>query len=585
MLALLGFFVNDSAQGGCQLTIRLSPQGRGRMIYQKYMNENQKSHIYKFSVNALTNPEQADRLRTLVTAIPNVERLDMNMEKRLIRVISSEPLEPRQLNILLNPSGFHLQAITTSTSASPATQGTSKMNVCVDGMTCRSCEITVERKWKKLAGVKKVHVNASTGKAELIIEGNTPTVSELERALGDDKYRVHQNFKKVTKAEKQFITDKRPSFWRLVGLFALVLLIGRIFSDLGLLNTNFSLGNATSFGAIFLIGLVAASSSCIAITGGLLLSAAAKFNERYASARPLARMRPVFLFLSGRIVSYTVLGGVLGIVGAALSPSPTVTAIIAIVAALYMLIMGLDMLHIAPSWLKSLIPRMSKSLSHRIMDAEGKEHPIAPFGLGAATFFLPCGFTQALQLYALTTGSFGTGAITMLAFALGTAPALLALGWASSSLKGKAGKFFLQFSGALVIVLGLWNIQNGLTVLGHPISLPSFNVSSPAIANSGGTIEPIVMDGNTQVIKMKMGYAGYEPNHFTVRAGTPVRWEVDGDNAGGCTNVLVSRQLGIQQLLKKGQNIIAFTPQTPGEVQFSCSMGMVRGSITVLPSV
>jgi len=551
------------------------------------MNETTQPYIYKFSVNALTSPDRAEQLRTLVTAIPNVERLDMNMEKRLIRIISSEPLEPRQLDILLNPAGFHLQALTASAQIQSATVSSepNKLNVCVDGMTCRSCELTVERKWKKLAGVKKVNVNAARGYAELTIEGKLPSVSDLQQALADDKYRVHQNFKKADKAEKQSISYKRPSFWRLVGLFALVLLIGRVFSGLGLLNTNFSLGNATSFGAIFLIGLVAASSSCIAITGGLLLSSAAKFNERYGSARPLARMRPVWLFVLGRLISYTALGGLLGIVGAALSPSPFVTALITILAALYMLIMGLDMLHLAPAWLKGFMPRMPKGLSHRIMDAEGKEHPLAPFGLGAATFFLPCGFTQALQLYALTTGSFATGAITMLAFALGTAPALLALGFASSSLKGKTGKFFLQFSGALVIVLGLWNIQNGLTVAGYPVRLPSWSVSSPAIASSGGAIEPIVMDGNMQVIKMKLGYAGYEPNHFTVQAGTPVRWEVNGDNAGGCTSVLVSRQLGIQQLLKKGQNLIAFTPQTPGEVQFSCSMGMVRGSITVLSAL
>ena len=92
------------------------------------------------------------------------------------------------------------------------------------------------------------------------------------------------------------------------------------------------------------------------------------------------------------------------------------------------------------------------------------------------------------------------------------------------------------------------------------------------------------MDGNTQVISMGIGYAGYEPNHFTLQVGVPVRWEIDGDNATGCTSVMVSRELGIQQLLKPGKNIIAFTPQKSGEVQFSCSMGMVRGSFTVLSS-
>lgn len=536
--------------------------------------------IYKYSVDGLTLPAHEEELKAILQRLDGVEQIDTNLTKQLVRIISIHPLEYREIQNAMHASGFRLQPVDTT----PSSPEQKTLTVCIDGMTCRSCELTVERKWKKLSGVKKVNVNAATGRAELTLEGTAPSISQLQTSLADDKYRVHQNMKKAVKAERELAVATRPSFWRLVALFAFVLLIGRIVSSLGLLKTSFSVGSGMSFGAIFVIGLVAASSSCIAITGGLLLSAAAKFNERYVSAKPLARMRPVALFVIGRIVSYTILGGLLGVVGAAFSPSTTVTAIIAIIAAGYMLIMGLDMLHIAPAWLKGLMPRMPKSLSHRIMDAEGKEHPLAPLGLGAATFFLPCGFTQALQLYALTTGSFTTGAITLLAFALGTAPALLALGWASSSLRGKVGRLFFQFSGALVVVLGLWNIQNGLSILGYPLTLPSFGDTSVAATSneSGSATLSGTMEGNTQVIKMGFGGRGYSPDHFTLRAGVPVRWEVDGTGAGGCTSVLVSRQLGVQKFISPGINTIAFTPSAPGEVSFSCSMGMVRGSFTVL---
>ena len=47
--------------------------------------------------------------------------------------------------------------------------------------------------------------------------------------------------------------------------------------------------------------------------------------------------------------------------------------------------------------------------------------------LGVATFFLPCGFTQAVQVYALSTGSPLTAGAIMAVFAIGTAPGLLAL--------------------------------------------------------------------------------------------------------------------------------------------------------------
>ncbi len=542
------------------------------------MNQSSEPCIYKCSVAALTDAAAEQRLRSLLAPIPGIERVDVNLGKRLMRIVSATPLDLKKISDDLQRHGFYLEPIPASPTPSCAT-----MSVGIDGMTCRSCEITVERKWKKLPGIQKVNVNAGTGTAELMIEGSVPTLAELQAALGDDKYRVRKKTNKGAAAERLMARAIRPSLWRLVGLFALVLLIGKLFSALGLLKTSFAVGAATSFGAVFLVGLVAASSSCIAVTGGLLLSAAAKFNERYPAAGRVARLRPVMLFIAGRVAGYTILGGLLGVVGALLTPSPLVTALITIAAAVFMLIMGLDILGIAPGWMKSLLPRLPKWLSHRIMDAEHHDHPLASFGLGAATFFLPCGFTQALQLYALTAGSFTTGAMTMLAFALGTAPALVALGLASSSLKGKAGTFFLQFSGALVIILGLWNIQNGLAIAGYPVSFPSFG-TAPTIASGGSESEKIIMDGNTQVISMGIGYAGYEPNHFTLQVGVPVRWEIDGDNATGCTSVMVSRELGIQQLLKPGKNIIAFTPQKSGEVQFSCSMGMVRGSFTVLSS-
>lgn len=541
------------------------------------MNEHSPSHIYKFVVTALTDQRRADELCNLLKINSEIERTDVNLEKRLIRIMSRVPINIEQLKIRLAQNKFHLQPVDLTQSIQPKS-----FNVCIDGMTCRSCELTVERQWKKIAGVKKVDVNAASGKASILVEGATPSIQELQTALGDEKYHVYEGSKKNNSVSLH--SDKRPPFIRLVGLFALVLFIGHIFSRLGLLKGSFAVGSTMSFGAILVLGLVAASSSCIAVTGGLLLSAAAKFNERYGASTRLARMRPVLLFVGGRVLSYTILGGLLGVVGSILTPSPLVTAMLIILAAVYMLSMGLEMLHIAPAWLKRWMPRMPKNFSHRIMDAEAKEHPLAPFGLGAATFFLPCGFTQALQLYAITTGSFATGASTLLAFALGTAPALLALGFASNSLKGKAGRFFFQFSGALVVVLGLWNIQNALAIVGYPLSLPSFaspSVSQAALSN--GKDPNVVMEGNTQVVKMAID-GGYQPSHVTLQAGKPVRWEVDAINAGGCTSVLVSRQLGIQKLLTPGKNVFEFTPTEPGEIAFSCSMGMFRGSFTVLAS-
>ncbi|OGY81480.1 MAG: hypothetical protein A3F54_02515 [Candidatus Kerfeldbacteria bacterium RIFCSPHIGHO2_12_FULL_48_17] len=568
------------------------------------MNEFSQIHIYKFRVSALTNKERADELQKLLQNSHGIEKIDINTTKRVMRLVASGEIDVKQLGVKLAAHRFHLERLPLPADAyqpaqraadvrhAPTKTSENKgvVNVCVDGMTCRSCEITIERQWKKLPGVAKVEVNAGTGKASLNIEGQRPSIAELQAALSDDKYRVYENNKKRhgKSAAAPVIPEGRPSLARLVGLVASVLFIGYLLSRLGLFNVNIDFGSRMSFATVFVIGLVAAASSCIAVAGGLLLSSTARFNQKYHSASRMARFRPVMMFVIGRVLGYGFFGGLLGVIGRAIVPSPLVTGLLIILAAFYMFIMGMEMLHLAPPWLKRLLPRMPKRLSHSIMDKESNSHPLAPFFLGAATFFLPCGFTQALQLYALTTGSFTTAAFTLLVFALGTAPSLLALGWASGSLKGKAGKWFFQFSGALVMVLGVWNFQNGLNLIGYPLSLGRGNgASASATAQASATVGAEGSAGQTgdvQVVTMKANPSGYSPDRLTVKAGIPVRWEIDGTNAKGCISVLVSRQLGIQEPLKPGKNVFEFTPTGAGEIAFSCSMGMYRGSFTVLPA-
>ena len=75
----------------------------------------------------------------------------------------------------------------------------------------------------------------------------------------------------------------------------------------------------------------------------------------------------------------------------------------------------------------------------------------------------------------------------------------------------------------------------------------------------------------------------YDPDILTVKAGIPVRWEIDGVNVAGCISYLQSSKLGIGIQLKQGPNVVEFTPKKPGTYSFSCSMGMFRGTINVIP--
>src|SRR6266851_8455948 len=161
----------------------------------------------------------------------------------------------------------------------------------------------------------------------------------------------------------------------------------------------------------------------------------------------------------------TFLGGAIGALGSTFTMSPEASGILMILASLIMIVLGLQMLNLFP-WLKQLQPKMPKFLAHKIHDLSEKEVKGGAFVLGASTFFFPCGFTQALQLYVLAKGSFTIGALTMLAFALGTLPALLSLSMVSSLATGMFQRYFLKLAGAAVVLLGIFNIESGLTLVG-----------------------------------------------------------------------------------------------------------------------
>ena len=560
-------------------------------------HDNQDIHILKCRLEGLVDNAQAWRLKSELEKLSDVERLDVNINKRLIRIITKRPCSVSEFQPIAEKCGlallpFKITAVQDNSSFSGVEKKRSAQ-VSIGGMHCRSCEITIERKLGELPQVNKVSVNADKGLAHIVYSGEPLGINVMQEAIGEYGYRIlgliHDTSKGGQRRDSVGGEDIRradkPSWRQLVGLFAVVIFAGSIFSRLGWLNSGINIGTAASFGAVFLIGLVAASSSCLAVSGGLLLSSAARFNERYQSASAMARFRPVLMFVSGRLLSYFVLGGVIGLVGVALSPPPLVTGIITIAAALYMFVMGLEMLHLAPFWMKNLLPRLPKFLSHRVVDAGEQTHPFVPFLLGAGTFFLPCGFTQSLQLYALTTGSFWTSAIALFAFALGTAPALLALGWASGSFRGKLGQWFFRFSGAVVVILGLWNIQNGMAITGYPINLSHLvALRSSAGERLDAQDANVVFDGTRQIVSMTVTNDGYSPDNFTLQQGVPTRWEIEAKDLGGCLSVIQAPKLGLRQRLNAGLNVIEFTPENAGTFAFSCSMGMYGGEIKVVNS-
>ena len=445
----------------------------------------------------------------------------------------------------------------------------------IEGMHCANCAFAVERQLKTLPGVASVKAEYPSGQTTLVHEGELDLTS-VNAALSPEGYKASL----VEDAKQRPQSGKGArAYLEIAAAFVILGAVALALQHFHLLPRGLSVSDQMSFGLVFLIGLVASVSSCLAVTGGLLVAFAAKYNEANPYLTDRQRVLPHLYFNAGRLISYPLLGGAIGALGSALTLSPAASGALTLIASAIMIILGLNMLGLFPQ-LAGLLPRLPRSLSHRLHDAAARETKTAAFLLGAATFFFPCGFTQALQLYALSKASFATGALTMLAFALGTLPALLSLSAISSLAKGAFQKHFLRFAGAAVILLGLMNIQYGLVLTGSDMDAGTVKAAEQQTGPADSSVAP-------QRISMRVVGLDYQPHQFTVKQGVPVQWWIDGSQADGCGRVLVAPKLRIQKMLSAtSTTLITFTPDKPGVYAFNCGMGMMTpdSKITVLPN-
>lgn len=447
-------------------------------------------------------------------------------------------------------------------------------------MHCASCEVLIERKFKKIEGVGKVSVNHANGKADILCS-KEPNIHELNNLVKPDGYHVSlwQDRHNVAQTVEHKNTWK--DYLQMGGIFLVIVSGYYILKQFNLV-PSIGISEHMSYGVIFLIGLFAAISTCIAVVGGLLLAVAEKYSEIHTELTGAQKFRPHVYFNIGRVVGYTAFGAAVGVLGSVLTLSPQMNGWLIVLVSFVMLMLGFQLLHLFP-WLRRFSPKMPKFISHKVHDLSDKESKGAPFVLGASTFFLPCGFTQALQLYVLASGDWKVGALTMLVFSLGTLPALVSLSAISSFAKGAFQRHFLRFAGVLVVLLAIFNIDNGLTLTG--VNFASALSLNRGIVEANTATAPVV-DGK-QIVKMTVQGYTYSPNQFTVVAGVPVEWQIDGVGAAGCGQVIVMPTLGISKYLSKdGITTINFTPTQTGTIPFNCSMGMMtRGSqFTVVPN-
>jgi sulfite exporter TauE/SafE/copper chaperone CopZ len=448
-----------------------------------------------------------------------------------------------------------------------------KTTIPIKGMHCRSCEILIEDKLKELAGAKSVSISYKSGAA--VIFSKQPIGHEaIRQKIEEAGYQVGVD------APKEWINTNPQIYTDLsVGLVVLLILY-YLFSQFGLFNLSVgSLSNPSGLGVVLLIGLTAGFSSCMALVGGLILGVSARHSEKHPEATVIQKFRPHLFFNLGRIASYFLLGGLIGLVGKAFQLSGTTLGVLTILVGLVMLTVGLQLTELSPR-LAGIKLTFPSSVSKFFGMKEHQDREYSHFNsalVGALTFFLPCGFTQAMQLYAMSTGSFIRGALIMGIFAIGTAPGLLGVGGLTSVIKGVFARRFFKFAGIVVIILAIFNLSNGFNLTGISAKFPT---SSPKASNQADL--NVTEEGGFQIVRMTQDSNGYHPNNFTIKNGIPVKWVVTSTSAGSCATSLSAPQVNISQFLKLGENDFEFMPKETGIISFSCSMGMYRGAFNVV---
>jgi sulfite exporter TauE/SafE/copper chaperone CopZ len=461
------------------------------------------------------------------------------------------------------------------------------VRIFVGGMSCSACEARIERALLAIPGAIRAKASRWGGTALFEYDEALAQPEAAKRAIEGLGYQAR---------------DRRGLDTPIALGAGLVLAAAYLAaSSAGLFSFLPRVDASIGYGMLFVAGILT-SVHCVAMCGGIALS------------QGLSSPSSGILYNLGRILSYALVGGMAGALGSAFSFSPAIKGGIAAMAGLFMLYLGLKMLGILPG-----LPKLDLRLPAGAGASLGRIRSFAakrgPFAIGLLNGLMPCGPLQTMQLYALGTGSFLAGALSLLIFSLGTLPLMLVFSLAAALFPKKLLPAMVKAGAVLVMVLGVVTLSRAANLAG--ISLPAFALGgalSPAGASLSAALLPgtgagtgsgspafrqaaipasatkatgikATLENGVQTVTTRFTGGRYVP--FTVQAGVPLKWtiRVGAGDLTGCNNPMTLPAYGITKTLVPGDNLVEFTPKAPGSITYTCWMGMVSSRITVVASL
>ena len=447
------------------------------------------------------------------------------------------------------------------------------ITLSVAGMTCAACERRISKALTALPGVVSASASTRKGTASLI---TTPEASRasIEAAIVKLGYRLGGS----------------PWFNRDVGVWrsAMVatLFVALLVWVVGAGDLTGRFGDLSTGGLLLVLalGLAAGVSTCMAMVGGIILAISASAAGRataMGTAAKTSAWRVNLAFQAGRIAGFGLLGVALGALGGStVMPQPVVVTLMVAVA-VTMLLVGVRLTELSPR-IAGWSPTIPASVGDRLGltgDVPARR-TVGAVVAGAATFFLPCGFTQAVQLYAFSTGSPRAAGAIMATFAIGTAPALLALAGAPTLLKGTRKVALLRVLGVVVVGFAVINATSALRLAG--VTFPDVNFSAGSGAAAQTVSSNVTVTPGKQTVNTEQHARGYAPVDAVIYAGRPTEWVITSIAPFSCAASLTSPDLGVQGVLAEGRNVVELPSLKAGTYDYSCSMGMYSGRIVVI---
>ena len=417
-------------------------------------------------------------------------------------------------------------------------------------MFCAHCEQTVLNALRALPGVCEVSMRQSV--AQITSDTSLPP-EEIVRAIRQAGYETDTD--KIS--AQRYKAARTIRWYELLLIAAAILLlavgVNRLFGY-NIFNAIPAVDSGTSYRMLFVTGLLT-SIHCVSMCGAIGLYASAEKSGARSLQRPL-------LYNAGRVLSYTLIGGIVGLIGSVLSVSARLRGVILLIAGLFMLLMALSML----GFVDFRLPHLSF--------AQDSRRRYGAFLIGLLNGLMPCGPLQAMQLYALSTGGFFSGALAMLLFALGTVPLMLASGALLSLTRGKARVWIGKIASVLILLLAISMLNRGLLGLGVDVSrlLPEKYEGYTAA----------VLEDDVQTVRLELEFDSF--GDMIVQKSVPVKviLHADEDKLTGCNNEVVSVDFGFDVSLQPGDNLIEFTPEEAGDYTYTCWMNMIRNQIKVV---